>query len=236
MPWTSRPSAPAACTRSRNSRTGSVLDRVAPVGEQRDLQVGELRADALHEGEDGVPVDAVGQRAVGRLADHGAVAGRVRERHGELEAIHPQGVQPQHELAQHVERRIARRSGRPPARACREAARRRSGALTPRRRPGGLPWARIRSISLAGSPLAITSAASSSAAGQSSTTPPFIARAAAFSLMLSSAAGGPSPPISARKWPTVSSRSSTGSRSSNEPAPRPSSRGSSVNSSSRSLS
>ena len=63
------------------------LDRVAPVGEQRDLQVRELRHDALDEREHRLAVDAVGERAIGRLADRLTVAGGVRKRHRELEAV-----------------------------------------------------------------------------------------------------------------------------------------------------
>ena len=139
-------------------------------------------------------------------------------------------VEQQHELAEDVERRVAGVEEQRQPGPARRAARRRSGDALARAASAApaaaSPWARSRSISLAGSPLAHRRRRPAPApAGQSSATSPLIARAAAFSLMLSIAAGGPSPPISARKWPTVSSRSSTGSRSSNDPAPRPSSSG-----------
>ena len=82
------------------------LDGVAPVGEQRDLQVRELRADAGDESQHRVGVDAVGQRPARRLADHRPVAGGVRERDRQLQAVDLGRVEHQHELPEEVQRRV----------------------------------------------------------------------------------------------------------------------------------
>ena len=63
------------------------FDGVTPVGEQRDLQVRQARADAGDGSEHRVGVDAVGQRPARRLADHRPVAGGVRGRDRQLEAV-----------------------------------------------------------------------------------------------------------------------------------------------------